>query len=194
MSNLIRSFIAIPLSHEIHQNLANLARQHNLESPEFGLRLVKPENIHLTLKFTGDIESHQVPVISRSLDTVLHSDTPFTLEVLALGAFPGWKGNPRVIWVGIQPLEKLRVFQQKIESALHPYIFESEKRPFSPHLTLARVKQDCNAAKQKALFEKLMNLQPTPKFGSLTVDHVNFYRSLLLPAGPIYTILSQHKF
>ena len=193
-TNLIRSFVAIPLSAEIHHNLAVFSARYKLDARELGLRPVKPENIHLTLKFLGEIEPGSAVAVSQALASAVKQCEPFTFTVQSLGAFPGWNKNPRVIWVGAHPLEKIQPVFQRVESALRALGFAAEERRFSPHLTLSRVKQDYHSPARDALFERLINLKPAPEFGQFTATEVVFFQSQLNPDGPVYTVLSRHAF
>lgn len=192
MPNLIRSFIAIPLTDEIHQNLADFIRLHKLDMRAAGLRPVKPGNIHLTLKFLGEVESFRIPTISQCLEELTRRHVPFSIIVQGLGAFPGWRKSPRVLWVGAQPADLLQELFQLVDSETAAIGFPSEDRKFSPHLTLARINQQPSNPVQRELIEKLMNLEGEPLFGKMTVNEVVLFKSLLQPSGPEYSILSRH--
>jgi 2'-5' RNA ligase len=192
MSNLMRTFIAIPLNPEIHQNLAVFCREHGLNSRDHGFRPVKPENIHLTLKFLGEIDQSQANKISLALAELSSKCNPFSARLKGIGAFPSWKNHPRVIWVGAEPLEPLRLIFQGIDQVLTRLGIASDRKPFSPHLTLARI-SFVNPGTEQAI-RQLQNLPHEPEFGELTVDRINLYRSVLLPGGPVYSILSNHPF
>lgn len=194
MPDLIRSFIAVPLTDEIHQNLADFIRLHKLETRAAGLRPVKPGNIHLTLKFLGDVESFRIPAISQCLEEVTSRYVPFSITIQGLGAFPGWRKRPRVLWVGAHPADLLQELFQCVDSETAAIGFPSEDRRFSPHLTLARINQQFSNPVQCELLEKLMNLEREPLFGQMTVNQVVLFKSLLQPSGPVYTILSRHPF
>jgi len=194
MPDLIRSFIAIPLTDEIHQNLADFIQLHKLDTRTAGTRPVKPGNIHLTLKFLGDVESFRIPAISQCLEKVTSRLTPFSILIQGLGAFPGWRKRPRVLWVGAQPADLLQELFQRFDSETAAIGYPSEERKFSPHLTLARINQQPSNPVQRELLEKLMNLEREPLFGQMTVNEVVLFKSLLQPSGPVYTILSRHPF
>lgn len=194
MPNLIRSFIAVPLNGEIHQNLADFIQSHNLNTHGAGLRPVKPANIHLTLKFLGDVESFRIQAIGQALDEEIKSLAPFSIDIRGLGAFPAWKKQPRVIWVGAHPADQLKELFSRVDTAAAAAGFPPENRDFSPHLTLARINQQISNPVQHELLEKLMNIQPEPVFGQMTVHEVVLFKSLLQPSGPVYTILSRHSF
>ncbi len=192
MEKLIRSFIAIPLTTQIHQNLADFSHQHGLDNRTYGLKPVKPVNIHLTLKFLGEIEESQIVEISTTLDEVASGLQPFKASIHGIGAFPAWNRNPRVIWVGAGPVEPLQKVYNRVESATDQLGFPPEKRGFSPHLTLARI--NAQTDQSTGLFTRLSRLSPETFFGEMMVDHLVLFKSVLLPQGPVYTALSSHMF
>jgi len=192
MVNVIRSFIAVPLPPQIHKNLAIFTRQYGLNSRENGFRPVKPENIHLTLKFLGEIEEHMLPKVSNVLSILTENLSPFTGSVRAIGAFPGWDKNPRVIWVGIEPEELFRDIYRVVDETTTKLGIPSDGKRFTPHLTLARI--SFQSHESDLVFNKLKGLSPEPEFGEFTVDRVHFIKSVLLPQGPAYTLLSSHPF
>jgi 2'-5' RNA ligase len=194
MANLIRSFIAIPLTPEIHHNLAGFDKLYGLDSRASGLRPVKPANIHLTLKFLGEIERSQVDILKNCLDQVTENIVPFTASVRGLGAFPNWRNRPRVIWVGVVPAIPIQEIFKRVDAATAQVGFPSEARAFSPHLTLARVSSSYSTQPLDNLLHKLMTLTPEPDFGSLVVDKLILFKSVLFSEGPVYFILSSHPF
>ena len=192
MSNLMRAFIAIPLNREIHQHLSVFCRDNGLNSREHGFRAVKPENIHLTMKFLGEIDQSQAEKIGFALTQLSSGSTPFTASLKGIGAFPGWNNHPRVIWVGVEPLEPIRHLFQGIDHTLVRLGIPGDRKPFSPHLTLARISFVDHGSEQT--IRRLQNPSHEPEFGSFSVDRVNLYRSVLQPGGPVYSILSSHPF
>ncbi len=194
MPNLIRSFIAIPLTSAIHQKLEDFTRTYGLAERASGLRSVKPENIHLTLKFLGDIDTTRIPAISARLEELTNKNSSFPVTVRGIGAFPGWRNKPRIIWVGVQPVEPIQHIFQGVEAVTTAIGYPSENRPFSPHLTLARVNQQFASPRQAETITRLMNLNTEPVFGEMIVGELVLFRSVLQPAGPIYSVLSRHSF
>jgi len=192
MTNLIRSFIAIPIPPHIHKNLADFIRMHGLNIRESGFRPVKPENIHITLKFLAEIDQNQAKKASQLLEQLTVNFSPFEASFRGVGAFPGWNNRPRVIWIGTEPAEQLRQVHKLIDEALVSLGFPSDQKPFSPHLTLARV-SFVNPATER-IFDRLQHLSPEPFFGEFTIDQIILYQSVLLPQGAVYSILSRHPF
>lgn len=134
----IRAFIAIPLSNEILEYLSDLIFQLKQNFPDKSLKWVQPGNIHITLKFLGNISKSTFHFLLNKLETN-HQFSPFELTINKLGAFPSIY-KPQVIWVGssINPLLlDLNQFIQKSTSIVNN---EADSKPFSPHLTIARIK------------------------------------------------------
>ena len=190
MKNLIRSFIAVPLNPQVHKNLVDFTRQYGLNSREHGFRPVKPENIHLTLKFLRDIDQDQVQKLGLVLSQLAVKLSPFTGSVQGIGVFPGWNKRPRVIWVGVEPVEPIREVYHLIEEATTKLGIASDGKPFSPHLTLARVSY--LTRESELVINKLKDLSLEPDFGRFPIDRVTLFKSVLLPQGPVYSIVSSH--
>lgn len=181
----IRTFIAVELPDQTRLDIANL--QKDLASAGLKLRWVKPQNIHLTLKFLGDVDGDKLADICDSITAVSCQHQLFDLQPKGLGCFPGLR-NPRVIWVGISgTLEVLRALQSDVENALIPFGFNAEKRPFRGHLTVGRVKSRVSPHK---LAEAL---RTHSDFNSevFTVKQVTVFESKLQPTGPLYTKLCE---
>jgi len=137
MKTILRAFIAIPLSPLIQTNLAEFIHHYGLDSRSSGFKAVKPAQIHITLKFFREIPLAQIEPVSSKLQQNLAGLNPFRIHVHGLGAFPAWQPHPRVIWVGLDPLESIKSLFDKIDAATVSLGFPSETRRFSPHLTLA---------------------------------------------------------
>lgn len=192
MEKTIRSFIAIPLTAPIHQKLADFCHLQGLDNRNSGLKPVQAANIHLTIKFLGEIDQHCVKELSTSLDQVASQLNPFTIYVRGVGAFPSWNRNTRVIWVGTGPVEPLLKVYSCVEKATISLNFPAEKRGFSPHLTLARI--NTQTEQLAAILNRLSRLTPEPFFGEMLVERLVLFKSVLLPQGPVYTVLSSHLF
>ena len=190
----IRAFIAIPLTREIHHNIDVFIQNYGLANHDSGFRPVKQENIHLTLKFLGDVEPARIPAISEQLEKLAGTFRSIPITVSGVGAFPDWKKQPRVIWVGVQPVEPLQRIYQALDKVTTALGFPSEHRPFSPHLTLARVKQQAAGPRFNETIKRMMILEPAPSFGEMQASEMVLFKSVLQPAGPVYSILSEHKF
>jgi len=183
----IRAFIAIELSPGILKQIGALQERWKREFPSGLVRWVRPEGIHLTLKFLGDIPPEQVKAISLAVQADCASYAPFPLAVGGTGCFPN-PHRPRVIWVGVDdPNRTLARLQRDIEQAVQPLGFPPEGRPFRPHLTLGRVKGRDRGAIQ-TLGETVSKATFTA--GQMDATAVHLIRSELLPGGAVYTELA----
>ena len=185
----IRSFIAIELSEEVKDGLTQLRSELERAEHTF-VKWVEPGGIHLTLKFLGNILFKQVAEMAKAIEEATQGISPFHLEISGLGAFPNLK-RPAVLWVGIGgEIDKLLRLQQNIDSALAPFGFAREERPFVPHLTLARIRQGASPMERKSFGELAMSTNFETRY-SLGVEAISLMRSQLTPAGAIYTCLAE---
>jgi len=187
MSQTIRSFIAIELPDTIIALLNDL--QQELKSLRLNVRWVRPENIHLTLKFLGDINPGDIECIDGAMADAAAEFAPFTLSVCGLGVFPGMK-RPRVVWVGLgAEIQALLDLQQNLEARLAAVGFPKEKRWFKAHLTLGRIRQAVNPAKISQAIQNYSDLG-NQKFAA---DRIILFKSDLKPSGAEYLQLKQVK-
>ena len=187
----IRSFIAIELPEEVKTGLHRLQAELNLPQHTF-IKCVAPEGIHLTLKFLGNISPQKVAEITGVMEQASQGISPFQLQITEVGAFPNMR-QPRVLWVGIKgELDKLIGWQKRIDNGLAPLGFAKETRPFTPHLTLARVREGCSPGDRRSLGELVMKT-PVKLNYSLEVNSLNLMKSQLLPGGAVYSRLAQVK-
>ena len=149
------------------------------------VRWTRPDNIHLTLKFLGDIEEGKADIIAERIEAICKGRLAFKLSVSGTGVFPNSR-SPRVLWAGIELNDEIIAFQKGIEEAMASLGFEPEKRRFSPHLTLGRFRS--SRAKQ-ALLDKLDSARENI-FGIMDVNSVLLMRSDLGPGGAKYTIIA----
>jgi len=184
----IRSFIAIELPEEAKKGLAKLRKELERDEHKF-VKWVDPGGIHLTLKFLGNIPSKRVAEITGAMQQAAQGISPFRLEISGLGVFPSLR-QVRVFWVGISgEVDKLSRLQQSIESALVTIGFAKEERPFTPHLTLARIREGASPAERKSFGELVGTTIFEDKY-PIKVDAISLMRSQLTPAGAIYSRLS----
>lgn len=184
----IRSFIAIELPHEVKSALAEL--QAGLQADKQpSVKWVDPYSIHLTLKFLGDIAAAKISDITSTIEEASREIAPFSLEVKGLGVFPNFK-RVRVVWVGVGgDTSRLKLLQQRIESNLVPFGFARESRPFTPHLTLARVRERIAPTEQQS-FGQLIAGASFETAHQFTVDSINLMHSQLTREGAIYRQLT----
>ncbi len=191
---MIRVFLAVELSSGIRENLFSLQQELKKILPP--INWVRPESIHLTLKFLGYVEPSRISQLLLALEPIGKKQHGFSIEVQGVGVFPQVK-HPRIFWVGVagktHPLQELVL---EIEAALEPLGFPPEEKPYHPHLTVARIKRD-NAIVGSALLENEV-LEREQHFGTLTVDQLTLFQSDLDSTGATYTplgavLLSQHN-
>ena len=183
----VRSFIAIELPDELKLELTQLEARLKLGKQPW-VKWVDPYSIHLTLKFLGSIATDRIGEITRAMEAAARGIPPFHLEVKGLGVFPNLR-RAQVAWVGIGgEVDKLSQLQQRIESNLVPLGFAPESRAFTPHLTLARVRDQASLDER----QKFGQLIVSTRFeaGTIEVDAVNLMRSQLTREGAIYSRIS----
>jgi 2'-5' RNA ligase len=189
---LIRAFIALEIpSHiqiAIDQQTTNLRKAADSSL----VRWVKPANIHLTLKFLGDISSTNIPFLTQMLTAEAAQFPAFELQIGNLGSFPTSK-RPRVIWIGIQAPAVLEALQRGIESAANRLGYTSEDRSYSPHLTIGRVKQHLAPTDLQRIHAALES-NYVGMLGKVEVGAVHLIRSDLQPTGSVYTRLFSASF
>jgi 2'-5' RNA ligase len=187
----VRSFIAIELPEAVKTGLQQLQAQLTLPQYSF-VKCVAPEGMHLTLKFLGNISANKVTDITGAMEQASQGVSPFQLQITEVGAFPNLK-RPRVLWVGIKgEVDKLVSWQQRLDNGLVPLGFAKEARPFTPHLTLARLRDNCSPVDSLHLGETVANAQVKVNY-KFTVTSLNLMRSQLLPTGAVYSRLAEVK-
>lgn len=183
MADTLRTFIAFKLPEKIVVAIGNV--QERLKPYGFGVRWVKPENIHLTLKFLGNTQKSDTETIGEAIYESAKSFVPISLTAKGIGAFPGIQ-RPRVIWVGISgQLTTLQELQTALDEKLEFMGFPREKRPFKGHLTLGRVKGRIEPKRFHAALRDAGAFEPE----SFVVDTLVLYQSELKPTGAVYTSL-----
>lgn len=184
--SLFRSFIAIEIPLEIQQNIYKETTSLRRELDGL-VRWVASENVHLTLKFLGDVSPSNVEFLIQMLRNEAESVNGFTIHWTGLGSFPSLK-RPRVIYIGIHAPAGLEALHRGVETASRRLGYTSEERPFSPHLTLGRVRQNISAVEQQKIRRRIEATQ-VDVLGTARVDSVHLYKSELKPTGSVYTRL-----
>ncbi len=151
------------------------------------VRWVPMENMHLTLKFLGDVAPSNVDLLTQMISAEADLFEGFELQLDGLGSFPSLK-RPRVIYIGIEAPAVLNALQRGIESASRRLGYESEERGFSPHLTIGRVKQNITATEQQTIRRALEGTK-IDWLGTAKIDSLHLYKSDLKPTGSVYTRL-----
>jgi RNA 2',3'-cyclic 3'-phosphodiesterase len=178
--DVIRAFIAIEMPTAVRAELSRLSDLLAGQTPAGSVRWVKPELIHLTLRFLGDTAVAKLPALSNALDTVAGQSVPFALQLGQLGCFPNPQ-RPRVIWVGLDGDKRpLLALKQALDAALVPLGWAVEQRPFQAHLTVGRV----NDGRSVTGLDWTTAVPPV----GVAVTAVHLIESQLQRSGPIYTI------
>lgn len=186
----LRTFIAIELDQELRQKLADVQSRLRREVPSQAVRWVRPEAIHLTLKFLGDTSQEQVQQVKEALAPAAQEVSPFAFTVGGVGCFPNTR-RPRVVWLGLhEPTGALRRLRDAVETQVAPLGFPTEKRPFSPHLTLGRVHRHASSSDVRALGE-IIAASAVGDIDEMQVGEVCYIKSDLRPSGAVYTTLSR---
>ena len=182
----MRTFIAIEIPEEIKSRLADAQR----DLSSFGVvdaSWPRPEGIHLTLKFLGEVPESKVPDIINGLQHAVGGIGLFRLEVGGIGTFPNPK-NARVVWVGLSgDVEKLSSLQAAVEDAMNSIGFDRDERAFTPHLTLGRIKYIRSREKWLEALAEAKDIRPS----GFDVAALSVIKSELKPSGAVYTEISR---
>ncbi|HUF54204.1 MAG TPA: RNA 2',3'-cyclic phosphodiesterase [Dehalococcoidia bacterium] len=186
-ADALRLFVAIELPEEIRDALAETQARLKVGELE-RLRWAKPQNIHITLKFLGETPAGRQQAIEGALAEAVQGVAPFEIRLGKLGKFGG-RQNPRVLWVDAAgDTQALSALQNRVQEKLSPLGFSPENRPFSVHLTLARVPEDMQRAVARPINEAIDTVK-VPDM-EIPVRKVSLMRSELRREGPTYTCLA----
>lgn len=184
MSEKIRSFIAFDLENEQVLNRLASAQKLIVETGA-DLKPVAPQNIHVTVRFLGDISPSMVEKVFDAMKNVKFS--PFTIQLRGLGVFPSIS-YPRVVWAGMADgVETLRSIFNQLEPQIRALGFPADAYGFSPHLTIARVRSGVNKQRLAELITKRSDFE----FGTIKADCLRLKQSMLSPKGPTYSTLRE---
>jgi 2'-5' RNA ligase len=190
MSNALRLFIALELPTPVLEALEAVQGDLRARLPDRAARWVRPEGIHLTLKFLGDVPSEQVDDIAGALRTCVKGYDPIELRVEGLGVFPNPR-RARVLWTGVGgDVDALRRLHASVEQHIAPVGYPTESRRFNPHLTLARARRNATPAEREAI-GTLVSDHDVGHLATWEVSSVGLIRSQLKPSGAVYTQLAQ---
>jgi 2'-5' RNA ligase len=184
----VRCFIAIELPEEVKAGLRDI--QAKLKSSgQTSIKWVDPYSIHLTLKFLGGVDAARITPITAAMEEAVRGVAPFSLKVEGLGAFPNLR-RVQVIWVGVGgEVDRLAHLQKRIESSLAQLGFAPENRRFTPHLTLARVRDRASSGEREGLGQ-LIAATKFEAARSFPVAAVSLMKSQLTREGAIYSRIS----
>ena len=184
MSEQIRSFIAFDLENEQVLNRLSSAQKLVVETGA-DLRLVAPQNIHVTIRFLGDISPGMVERVYEAMQKVQF--TPFTIQICGLGVFPSLN-YPRVVWAGMtKGVEQLAGISSQLEPQIRALGFQADAYGFSPHLTIARVRTGVN----KQHLAEFVTKRGDYEFGTIKANCLRLKRSQLSPKGPTYSTVRE---
>jgi len=185
--NQIRTFIALDFPTSILESIEQQTKRLRQALGDDIIRWVPSHNMHLTLKFLGNVPLSHLDFLKRMLVQVSDSTPQFDLQIGGIGSFPNSK-RPRVLWVGLHAPAALATLQKAIEEGAQRLGYEKEERPFSPHLTLGRIHQGIDGKELQKISNTMSTIQ-LGKIGNARVDSVHLYKSDLNSEGSVYTKL-----
>ncbi len=178
----VRAFVAVDIDDPKILSAVDAAQQ-DLRATGADLKMVEPQNVHLTIWFLGEISQETLEAVKQSLMDVRFS--PFNLRVAGIGYFPGGR-SVRVIWAGVEDADgQLNHIYRQLRQRLAPLGFKPDRRGFSPHFTIARVRSNRG---RDALPARIQKMEATV-LGIQRVETLKLKRSVLTPRGPIYSDL-----
>jgi 2'-5' RNA ligase len=190
---VIRAFIAIELSETTQASISRFQQQLQSRFDQAPVRWVPVGNMHLTLKFLGDVHDEQIGLVQQALESSGGDFSPISFTIKGFSCFPSSK-RPRVLWLGVEPMDdQLLGLQGTIEEALLSLGFEREQRRYHPHLTLGRIKRSASPDHMRALalgMQELEDMQK-PVIGDDLAEHISLIQSQLTPSGPQYSTLAK---
>jgi len=185
----MRVFVAIDIDPEIKEAMARFQRRLASEAgiDERDVKWVRPQAMHLTLKFLGEITDQQLVEVCRAVEEATEGHKSFEMEIETVGYFGG--RSARVLWVGTgRGSQELGLLQQDIEQRLVKSGWPAEQRRFTAHLTVCRIKNARAGEKLVRLADAYKDL----KLGTTQAEAVTVYESRLRPGGPVYTVLGNY--
>lgn len=183
--SVIRAFIAINLSQEILERIEQMSLELRSRLEGVPVRWVSADNIHLTLKFLGNVSTTNLEMLKEIMGKVVSNHHECDISVGGIGAFPK-PHNPRVIWVGMEVPQELVSLQHNIEIETARLGYSREHRPFSAHLTFGRVSRNASSQDVRAIAE-ILDSYKVGFLGATRITSVYLYRSDLKPDGAVYT-------
>lgn len=185
MDQTMRAFVAFELPGQVVEQTAAL--QADLKTQGLKLRWVKPQNLHLTLKFLGDIPAAHAPRVGSAMQKAVADHPPVEMTLQGMGVFPGFK-RPRVLWIGFGgQVDELEHIYQRLEDELEAVGFEREKRGFRAHLTIARIKGAVPGDTFRQVIQQTADFSPL----QFSARRLVLYQSVLRPQGAVYTALQE---
>jgi 2'-5' RNA ligase len=177
-----RAFISADIAP--NEKLVSLLRQ--LAMSRADLKVVRPELLHVTLKFLGDTEESLVDQTEEIIKDCAKGVSPFTVRLRGMGAFPSMS-NIRVVWVGMEDAQPLGQMANRLDDSLKTLGFERDSKGFKPHLTLARTR----SARNIANLQEIIRENAVSDFGDYPIDSIRLKKSVLSPQGPTYSVVRE---
>lgn len=174
----VRAFLAIDLDDDLKPKINKIIKE--FKEIDTKIKYVELANLHLTLKFFGDIDTNGLDLINKAIANVVSEFKPFTIKISGCGAFPN-NNRIKVIWVGIEDDTILKDLHDKLDKEFSKIGFDKDKK-FSTHLTIGRMKSGKNKNQVKSTIEKFSDFE----IGEMEVTNISFKKSTLTPSGPIY--------
>lgn len=183
----VRLFIACEVPDEVKRTIGDLIEQLRQRSGT-AVRWIRPEGVHVTLKFLGEVPLKQLPAVKLALQEAVVGNSPFELELSNIGMFGGREGL-RIMWVGIAgDVLRLEKLVRDVNAALAVVGFEPERRPFRPHLTLGRVRDEISTRQRASIEVDVGKIEVEPS--AWRTSQVSLMRSRLTPNGAHYEVLA----
>lgn len=189
---LLRLFFALTFTPDDLQKIIKVRDDIQNLLPTLGLRWVYQSNIHLTMKFLGNVDSSKLPVLNQSLLSAVENLPPCSAELKGLGAYPSL-AHPQSIWLGIKPDHNLELLFCQLENSLFALGFSKERKGFYPHVTLARISDHIPENKRKEISDVLKRID-VPVLSTTKFYSLNLVKSDLDHSGPTYTKLLSASF
>ncbi len=184
---MLRAFIAVEIPAGIQNAIAQSTVSLKNALPKTLVRWVAPQNVHLTIKFLGDISPVHLERLAETLRVEAASHGMFSMSVGGIGAFPNPR-RARVIWIGLQAPPALEALQRGVEAAAAQQGYAPEERSFSPHLTIGRVGHNVSSSDLQSI-RSALEATKVGELGTLRVEAIHIFKSDLLPTGSVYTHL-----
>ena len=174
----VRAFLAIDLDDDLKPKINRIIKE--FKQIDARIKYVELTNLHLTLKFFGEIDTEGLELLEEKIANVVSEFNPFDIKIKSCGAFPN-NNHIKVIWVGIDEDSIIRELHDKLDKEFTKLGFDRDKK-FSTHLTIGRMKSAKNKDKVKATIEEFSDIE----IGELTVNRISLKKSTLKPSGPVY--------
>jgi len=187
MPETIRCFLAVEMTEAVVRSLERLLTR--LALPQFQVRWVQPKNMHLTLRFLGDITRQEATTVTQAAQKAASGTNPFPVRLHGLGTFPP-SGSPRIVWVGMEDDRAIVRLERQLSLELTHRGWPPSDKPFRAHLTLGRVKSPRGVP---GLREHLQR-NAAAEMQEMTAEHLSLVQSVLRPSGPLYTVLERFAF